>query len=63
MSLVNLLVIAQDRYLPRAFANRGRRLVYSHGINVLIFLSGLLLVLFGGVTDRLIPLFAVGAFL
>lgn len=55
-------VIAQDGYLPRAFANRGRRLVYSHGIHVLIFLSGLLLVLFGGVTDRLIPLFAIGAF-
>jgi hypothetical protein len=56
-------VIAQDGYLPRAFANRGRRLVYSHGIFVLIFLSGSLLLLFGGVTDRLIPLFAVGAFL
>jgi len=56
-------VIAQGGYLPRAFANRGRRLVYSHGIYVLIFLSGLLLLLFGGVTDRLIPLFAIGAFL
>lgn len=56
-------VIAQDGYLPRAFANRGRRLVYSHGIHVLIFLSGLLLLVFGGVTDRLIPLFAMGAFL
>jgi amino acid transporter len=56
-------VIALDGYLPRAFANRGRRLVYSHGIYVLIFLSGLLLLLFGGVTDRLIPLFAIGAFL
>jgi amino acid transporter len=55
--------IAQNSYLPRAFANRGRRLVYSHGIHVLIFLSGSLLLLFGGVTDRLIPLFAVGAFL
>jgi amino acid transporter len=56
-------VIAQDGYLPHAFASRGRRLVYSHGIYVLTALSGLLLVVFGGITDRLIPLFAVGAFL
>jgi len=38
-------------------------LVYTQGIWVLAFLSGTLLVIFGGVTDRLIPLFAVGAFL
>lgn len=55
--------IAQNSYLPHAFANRGRRLVYSHGIYALILLTALLLVLFGGVTDHLIPLFAVGAFL
>jgi hypothetical protein len=45
------------------FAWRGRRLVYSYGIYVLAGLCASLLVLFGGVTDRLIPLFAVGAFL
>jgi amino acid transporter len=56
-------MIAQDGYLPNAFAHRGRRLVYSHGIIVLAFLSGSLLIVFGGVTDHLIPLFAVGAFL
>jgi amino acid transporter len=55
--------IAQHDYLPRPFANRGRRLVYSHGIYVLVILSAALLIFFGGVTDRLIPLFAVGAFL
>jgi amino acid transporter len=55
--------VAIDSYLPHSFANRGRRLVYSEGICVLALLSGGLLVLFGGVTDRLIPLFAVGAFL
>ena len=55
--------IAQDGYLPRSFASRGRRLVYSQGIYVLSVLAGVLLILFGGVTDRLIPLFAVGAFL
>jgi amino acid transporter len=56
-------LVAQHGYLPRAFASRGRRLVYSQGITVLTVLAGVLLVLFGGVTDRLIPLFAVGAFL
>jgi amino acid transporter len=56
-------VIAMDGFLPNAFAHRGRRLVYSRGILVLAFLSGVILVGFGGITDNLIPLFAVGAFL
>jgi amino acid transporter len=56
-------VIAQDGYLPNAFAHRGRRLVYSQGIIVLAVLSASLLIAFGGITDNLIPLFAVGAFL
>jgi len=55
--------IAQNNYLPHSFATRGRRLVYSQGILVLAVLSAVLLILFGGVTDRLIPLYAVGAFL
>jgi hypothetical protein len=56
-------VLAARRYLPGRFADRGRRLVYSTGILVLAVLAGALLVAFGGVTDRLIPLFAIGAFL
>jgi amino acid transporter len=56
-------VIAMDGYLPNSFAHRGRRLVYSRGIIVLSVLSGVILVGFGGITDNLIPLFAVGAFL
>jgi len=55
--------MAEDLYLPMGFATRGRRLVYSQGILVLAVLCALLLILFGGVTDRLIPLYAVGAFL
>jgi amino acid transporter len=55
--------IAQNNYLPHAFGFRGRRLVYTYGIVALAVLCGGLLILFGGVTDRLIPLFAVGAFL
>jgi len=56
-------VVARDDYLPHSLTARGRRLVYSEGIWVLAILAGLLLILFQGVTDRLIPLFAVGAFL
>src|SRR5271165_7214082 len=55
--------IAQNNYLPHVFGYRGRRLVYNYGIVVLAVLCGGLLILFGGVTDRLIPLYAVGAFL
>jgi amino acid transporter len=56
-------IIALDGYLPRSLANRGRRLVFSEGIYALTLLTGLLLIVFRGVTDRLIPLYAVGAFL
>jgi amino acid transporter len=56
-------MIARDDYLPHSLTTRGRRLVYSEGITALATLAGLLLILFQGVTDRLIPLFAVGAFL
>ncbi len=55
--------IAEDGYLPNSFTNRGRRLVYSEGILVLAAITAALLIGFGGITDRLIPLFAVGAFL
>ena len=56
-------LLAEDEFLPHTFANRGRRLVYTWGICILATLTGLLLIIFGGITDRLIPLFAIGAFL
>lgn len=56
-------LIAEDGFLPRAFATVGRRLVYSVGILFLASAAGALLIAFRGITDRLIPLFAVGAFL
>src|SRR6266702_956963 len=55
--------ISQNNYLPHAFGYRGRRLVYTYGIIILALLTCLLLLLFDGVTDKLIPLYAVGAFL
>lgn len=56
-------LVAQDDFLPRSFAVVGRRLVFSVGILYLTATAALLLILFGGITDRLIPLFAIGAFL
>jgi amino acid transporter len=55
--------IATRDYLPHVFLIRGRRLLYSHGIYALVGLTGSLLIVFGGVTDRLITLYAIGAFL
>ena len=55
--------IAIDDYMPHVFLLRGRRLLYSWGIYVLVILTALLLTIFGGVTDRLIPLYAIGAFM
>ena len=55
-------LLAEDGFLPPYFANAGRRLVFSHGIIFLSVCSGLLLIAFRGLTDALIPLFAVGAF-
>jgi amino acid transporter len=56
-------MVAKDGFLPKSFAIAGRRLVFSVGILYLAGAAGLLLVVFGGITDRLIPLFAIGAFL
>ncbi len=55
--------IAQNGYLPHSLSLRGRRLVFEKGVYALALLTGALLILFGGVTDRLIPLYAVGAFM
>jgi len=56
-------LLARDRFLPRQFATRGDKLVFSNGIIILAVFSGILVVSFGGDTSRLIPLYAVGVFL
>ncbi len=56
-------ILARDRYMPNQFALLGDRLVYSNGILLLALASSALLVIFGGETTRLIPLYAVGVFL
>jgi hypothetical protein len=55
-------IIAKDGYLPRQLANRGDRLVFSNGIIGLAAAAAVLLVAFGGLTNALIPLYAVGVF-
>ncbi len=55
-------IIARDGYLPRQLANRGDRLVFSNGVLVLAILAGVLIFVFGGETNALIPLYAVGVF-
>src|SRR5882672_10152778 len=56
-------LLARDRFLPRQFASRGDRLVFSNGVIILAVLSGILVAAFKGDTSRLIPLYAVGVFL
>ena len=56
-------ILARDGYAPRQLANLGDRLVFSNGIGALALLAALLVVLFGGRTHSLIPLYAVGVFL
>ena len=55
--------IALNGFLPHALSIRGRRLVFAEGVYALAILTAILLTIFGGVTDRLIPLYAVGAFM
>jgi amino acid transporter len=55
--------IALQDYLPHVFVLKGRRLLFSHGIYALTGFTALILIIFNGVTDALIPLYAIGAFL
>ncbi|MTT33231.1 amino acid permease [Terrilactibacillus sp. BCM23-1] len=55
--------LAKDKYMPRPFTVRGDRLGYSNGIITLGIFSIILIVIFRGQTDRLIPIYAVGVFI
>jgi len=55
-------MLSEDGYLPRQFSSRGDRLVYSNGILFLAVAAAVILVVFGGKTNALIPLYAVGVF-
>ncbi|WP_342417465.1 APC family permease [Paenibacillus sp. FSL R10-2782] len=56
-------MLAKDKYMPHMFMVRGDRLGYSNGILFLSIFSALLVIVFGGNTGNLIPLYAVGVFI
>lgn len=55
--------LARDKFLPHLFNHKGDRLAFTTGIVVLAALAASLVIIFGGKTDALIPLYAVGVFL
>jgi len=55
-------ILARDRYLPRQLMNQGDRLAFSNGIVGLSVFAAMLLVIFGGDTHALIPLYMIGVF-
>ena len=54
--------LARDGFIPRQFGTRGDRLVFSNGILILGGTAALLIIVFGGDTHALIPLYALGVF-
>lgn len=56
-------VLAAEGYLPRQLMALGDRLVYRNGILTLVLGTAGLIVVFGGASHALVPLFAVGVFL
>ncbi|MEA2576527.1 MAG: hypothetical protein QOD78_115 [Chloroflexota bacterium] len=56
-------VLAMDGFFPRQFSFRGDRLAFSMGIVALGIIAASLVVIFGGHTHALIPLYAVGVFI
>lgn len=55
-------ILASDGYLPRQLALLGDRLVYSNGIILLSFCAAILVIIFKGSVNAIIPLYAVGVF-
>ena len=56
-------ILAQDRFMPRQFMNRGDRLVFSNGVVILALLASLLIVIFDANLNSLIQLYLVGVFI
>jgi hypothetical protein len=55
-------ILANDKYMPRQLAARGDRLAFSNGIVMLALVAWLLVWLFRGDTNALVPLYAIGVF-
>jgi hypothetical protein len=56
-------LLAADRFLPRQLASRGDRLVFSNGIVILSLLACVLIVVFKGEEQAMLPLYALGVFI
>ncbi|HUQ43620.1 MAG TPA: APC family permease [Candidatus Limnocylindria bacterium] len=56
-------ILATDGYMPRQFSFKGDRLAFTSGIVILSIAASVLIILFGGITTALIPLYAVGVFI
>ena len=56
-------MMARDGYLPRQLANIGDRLAYSNGIIILALVASALIVIFHGLVDALLPMYAIGVFI
>ncbi|MCY0880933.1 MAG: APC family permease, partial [Firmicutes bacterium] len=56
-------IMARDKWMPRMFLSRGDRLVYQNGIIVLSIIASLLIIIFNGNTNSLIPLYAIGVYI
>ncbi|HEU5097869.1 MAG TPA: APC family permease [Roseiflexaceae bacterium] len=56
-------ILSRDRFLPRQFASRGDRLVFSNGILVLGLLAALLIIIFDAREQAMLPLYAIGVFI
>ncbi|RJP46964.1 MAG: APC family permease [Anaerolineaceae bacterium] len=56
-------ILARDGFLPRQLTGLGDRLVFANGILALSLATAFLIILFGGDSHALVPLFAVGVFL
>lgn len=56
-------IMAQDGYVPRQLSKRGKRLSFSNGIVLLFITASILIIVFNGDTDRLLPLYAIGVFI
>lgn len=56
-------VLANDRFMPRHFADMGSRLAFNFGIVALAAVACLVLAAFGGSVTQLVPLYTIGVFL
>ncbi len=54
--------LARDGFMPHQFSHRGDRLAFSAGIVTLAAVASVLLILFGGSVNALIPLYTIGVF-